>query len=154
MKVFVSVVALIVLALGSVPASASPYPLSEILDKAVAEKLAAQEIKTSDDLLNKAATPKARRTLARKAKLPAGKLYEWAKMCDLLRIKGVGPEMVKLLGLAQVTMVRRLKTRKAEPLHKRLIAANKKKKVTENPPSAEQLAAWIEQAKKLDIVLH
>jgi hypothetical protein len=153
MKVLVSTVALIALALGSAPASASSYPLSEILDKAVAEKLAAQEIKTSDDLLKKAATAKDRRALARAAKLPAKKLYGWAKMCDLLRIKGVGPEMVKLLGLARVATVKQLKARKAEPLYKRLIAANKKKKITENPPSTEQLGAWIAQAKKLDIVL-
>lgn len=134
-------------------AGASPYPLSEILDKAAAEKLAAQEVKTSDELLEKAATVKGRAALAKATKLPLAKLNAWAKMCDLLRIKGVGPEMVRLLGAARVNTVKQLKGQKPAKLLKALTAANKKKKITENPPDEQQLANWIDQAKKLKLVL-
>jgi predicted flap endonuclease-1-like 5' DNA nuclease len=134
-------------------AGASPYPLAEILDKATAETLAKEKVVTSDDLLQRGARVKDRQGLAKATKLPDRKLAEWVKMCDLLRIKGVGPEMVKLLNAGRVTTVKQLRGSKAAPLYKRLLEANKKKKITQNPPTEEQLTAWIEHAKKLELVL-
>ena len=153
MKACLSVVALVVLLAVGVSASASPYPLEEILDKAVVEKLAKEKIATSDELLKRAAVPKARRALARATKLPARKLAAWARMCDVLRLKGVGPKMVQLLAAGRVTTVKQLRAQKGAPLHKRLMQANKRKKITENPPTEEQISAWIDQAKQLELVL-
>lgn len=130
-------------------AAASPYPLAEIMKKEMAEKLAKHDVTTSDQLLERAARAKQRRQLAKKAGIPARRLFRWVKMCDLLRIKGVGPEMVRLLEAGRVTTVRQLKGRKARRLHGRLMKANKKARVTDNPPDVKQVAAWIEQARKL-----
>jgi predicted flap endonuclease-1-like 5' DNA nuclease len=153
MKICLSVGALATLVLLAVSAQASSYPLSEILDKASAEKLAKVDIKTSDDLLKRGATAKDRQALVRTAKVGLNQLTSWVKMCDLLRIKGVGPEMVRLLAAAGVTTVKQLRAQKPPALMKKLTVANKKKKITENPPTEEQLGAWIDQAKKLDLVL-
>lgn len=135
------------------PAGASPYPLEEILDKPAAEKLAKAKVESSDELLQRGAKAKDRQALARATKLPLKKLTEWVQMCDLLRIKGVGPEMVKLLNAGRVATVKQLRGSKVAPLFKRLMEANKKKKITQNPPTEEQLGAWIDHAKKLDLVL-
>jgi predicted flap endonuclease-1-like 5' DNA nuclease len=134
-------------------ASASPYPLDEILEKAPAEKLEKAGVKTSDELLAKGAQPKELRALAKATALPLAQLTSWTKLCDLVRIKGVGPEMVRLLNAGKITTVKQLRTQKADKLHTALMAANKKAKITEKPPSEEQVVSWIEQAKKLKIIL-
>jgi len=153
MKACLSVGALATVVLLAASVQASSYPLSEILDKASAEKLAKVSIKTSDELLTQGATARQRQALVRKAKVGLNLLTSWVKMCDLLRIKGVGPEMVQLLAAARITTVKQLRAQKPAVLMKKLTAANKKKKITENPPTEEQLGAWIDQAKKLDLVL-
>jgi len=134
-------------------ALASSYPLEEILDKAAAEKLAKEEVKTTDDLLAKGAKPAELKALARATQLPLAQLTTWTKMCDLVRIKGVGPEMVRLLNAGKVSTVKQLRAQKAAPLHKKLIKANDKQKITQKPPSEDQVDSWIEQAKKLPLVL-
>jgi hypothetical protein len=150
-KTFLSVGAGLLL-LSSV-AGASPYPLEEILEKAPAQKLGLAKVKTSDELLEKGAQPKELRALAKTTGLPLAQLSAWARMCDLLRLKGVGPEMVRLLDAGKVTTVKQLQGQNPGKLHQRLMEANKKTKITQKPPAEEQVANWIEQAKKLKIVL-
>lgn len=148
-----AVAGLIGLMLVASSVSASPYPLGQIMEKTMADKLAKQKITTTTQLLEQGAKPKQRRALAKKAGIAAAKLNRWVNMCDLLRIKGVGPEMVRLLEAGGVKTVRKLKAQKAARLHPRLIKANGKAKVTANPPTAQQIEAWIDQAKKLAPVL-
>jgi hypothetical protein len=142
-----------VLLLFAATAHASPYPLDEILEKVPAEKLAKAKVHTSDDLLDKGAHAQELRALAKTTGLPLAQLSTWAKMCDLLRLKGVGPEMVRLLNAGKITTVKQLRGQDAGKLHRALLAANKKAKITEKPPAEEQVAHWIEQAKKLKVVL-
>ena len=146
-------IALWTLAVLAPTAQASPYPLSEILEPPAPEKLAKEKITTSDELLARAAKGKDRRALAKATGIRGSLLRKWVRMCDLLRIKGVGPEMVKLFGAGRITRVKQLRTQKADKLHKRLMRANKKKKITENPPTQEQLETWINEAKNLELVL-
>jgi predicted flap endonuclease-1-like 5' DNA nuclease len=134
-------------------AAASTYPLLHILPDAAAKKLAAENVKTSDELLDKGATPAARAKLAKATAIDVKQLTEWVRMCDLLRIKGIGPVMVKLLGATGVTSVAQLRQRKSDALYKAVIKANDKSKITQNPPSEKHLEHWIEQAKKLKIVV-
>lgn len=134
-------------------AQASPYPLEQILEPAAVEKLAKEKVVTSDDLLARGAKPAELKALAKSTGLAIAKLTAWTKMCDLLRLKGVGPEMVKLLNAARVQTVKQLRVQKAGPLLKAMLKANDKQKITEKPPSEDQVGSWIEQAKKLEIVL-
>ncbi len=144
---------LVSLALATPLVQASPYPLSEIMERDMADKLAAQQVSTTTQLLEQGAGAKQRAALAKKAAVPLPQLTSWVKMCDLLRIQGVGPEMVRLLDTVKISTTRQLKSQKAAKLHPRLLKANDKAKVTENPPDIQQVQAWIQQAQKLPQVL-
>ena len=145
-------VALLSLLLGAV-ALASTYPLANILPQDAAEKLAKAGANTSDELLEKGATPAGRAKLVKATGLAAAQLLEWVRMCDLVRIKGVGPVMVRLLGAVGVRSVAQLRQRKADSLYKAVMKANDKAKITQNPPSEKHLEHWIDQAKKLKTVV-
>ena len=139
-------------ALGRV-AEASVYPLTGILGDKEAALLAKQDIADTQQLLKRAATPTARAKLARATGLEVKRLRTWAKMCDLLRIRGVGPQMVKLFNMVGITTIKKLRAHRPIPLAQTIRLANKRDKVTETPPNAEQLRNWIGQAKKFKIIL-
>lgn len=132
---------------------ASPYPLANILPNEASEKLAKAEIKTTSDLLEKGKTAALRKKLAKAITIPEKQITEWVNMCDLLRIKGVGPVMTKLLAQVKVITLAQLQKQKAPELYKKIMEANEKAKVTENPPSEKHWEAWIEQAKQLELVV-
>jgi predicted flap endonuclease-1-like 5' DNA nuclease len=149
-------VALVALALGGGTALASHYAVADVprlITPAQVEKLHKAGVETTEQLLNKAATPKERKSLAKASGLPAAELTDLARRCDLLRIKGVGSEMVLLLEAAGVKTTADLAKRDAPGLTTAVMAANKDKKITEKPPTEPQLADWIDQAKKLPPVL-
>ncbi len=142
----------LLLLLASLPARASDYPLFNIMDDKSARKLEAQKIATTSDLLRAASTPPRRKALAKKTGLSRGKITRWARLCDLMRVKGVGLRMARLLTAADVRTIRDLRKEQPLALAKRVEAANKKDEKTKTPPTAEQLFNWITQAKKLKLV--
>lgn len=134
-------------------AQARPYPLENILGDHDAARLAKQRILTSAQLLEQGARVAPRQKLAKVVGIKFARLTGMVQMCDLLRIKGVGPQMVKLMALVQVKTVKLLRRQKAARLAGMLKKANNKAKVTQTPPNAEQLKNWIGQARKLKLVL-
>jgi predicted flap endonuclease-1-like 5' DNA nuclease len=145
----------LVTALGGA-ARASHYALIDVpklVKPADAEKLKKASVTTSEDLLGKAAKAKDRKALAKASGLPAGDLLALAKRCDLLRIKGVGTEMVLLLEAAGVKSTADLVKQDAPKLLTTVTNANKTAKITEKLPDEPQLADWIDQAKKLPQVV-
>ncbi|HEX3696823.1 MAG TPA: DUF4332 domain-containing protein [Polyangia bacterium] len=138
------------------PALASHYALSEVsrlVPPTDAEKLNKAGVDTTEQLLDKAGKAKDRKALAKTSGLSVATLTGLAKHCDLLRIKGVGPEMVLLLEAAGVKSIVDLSKRDAAGLMAAVESANKAKKISEKMPTEPQLADWIEQAKKLPPVL-
>jgi predicted flap endonuclease-1-like 5' DNA nuclease len=136
-KVIYALVAVCALA---ATARASNYALEEIpqaIPAADAQRLKGQGIGTTFQLLEKAGEPKARRELAKAAK-----------------IKGIGPDVTRLLAACGVHTVAQLKTQDATKLNDEIMKANSKSHLSENPPSVEHLQAWIAQAQTLPIVLH
>ena len=67
-----------------------------------------------------------------------------------MRINGVGGQYAELLEEAGVDTVKELRNRNAENLATALAAANEKRKLTGNIPSASMVAKWIEQAKEME----
>jgi predicted flap endonuclease-1-like 5' DNA nuclease len=137
-------------------AQASHYAIADVprlITPAQVEKLHKAGVETTEQLLTRAAKAKDRKALAKKSGLKSGEIEALAKRCDLLRIKGVGSEMVLLLEAAGVKTSGDLAKRDAPGLTTAVMAANKDKKITEKPPTEPQLADWIEQAKKLPQVL-
>ena len=138
------------------PALASHYALTEVgrlVPSPDAEKLKKAGVETTEQLLEKSATAKDRKALAKASGLSVPAVTVLAKHCDLLRIKGVGPEMVLLLEAAGVKSIADLAKRDAAGLTAAAESANKSKKISEKLPTEPQMADWIEQAKKLPPVL-
>src|SRR5207245_8718841 len=89
----------------------SPYALVDIpqaIPAADSEKLKAAGVATTDDLLAKGASAKGRKELAKQAQLDEKKLKGYVEMADLLRIPGVGPDMVRLFAAAKVHTTKEL----------------------------------------------
>ena len=138
------------------PAFASNYALEEIpqaIPAAEANKLKAQGIGTTFQLLEKGAEPRARKELAHVTRIPERTLEAWVQMADVLRIKGVGPDVTRLLAACGVRTVAQLKTQDAAKLSDEIMKVNSQRHLSENPPSMEHLQAWIAQAQTLPIVL-
>jgi hypothetical protein len=117
------------------------------------EKLHKGKVETTEQLLDKGAKSKDRKALAKATGLKGPELLDLVRRSDLLRIKGVGSEMVLLFEAAGVKSTADLVTKDAGPLTAAMEAANKKSKISEKPPTEPQLADWIAQAKKLPQVV-
>ncbi len=138
------------------PAFASHYAVGDVphlITPADAEKLHKAGVNTTEDLLAKAGKAKDRKALAKASGINAGTLLDLARRCDLLRIKGVGSEMVLLLEAAGVKSIAELAKKDAPGLLESITTANSAKKITEKPPTEPQVQFWIDEAKKLPVVL-
>jgi predicted flap endonuclease-1-like 5' DNA nuclease len=137
-------------------ARASHYAIGDVprlITAAQVKKLEKAKIATTGDLLDRAAKSKDRKALAKASGLPAPELLGLARRCDLLRIKGVGAEMVLLFEAAGVKSTADLVKQDAAGFMTAVTKANKTAKITEKPPTEPQLADWIGQAKQLPQVL-
>jgi predicted flap endonuclease-1-like 5' DNA nuclease len=138
-------------------ARASTYALEEIPMVVPAEdaaKLRATGVATTFALLEKGADVRGRRALATATKIPQKTIDGWVKMADLMRLRGVGPDVARLLTAVGVATVLELQKADAQKTADAIAKVAASQKLSENPPSAEHLQAWIGQAKNLPIVLH
>lgn len=129
------------------------YPITDIsgIEADVATALKKAGIRTTARLLDSAAKPKDRKTLAEKTGLPEKSILCWANMADRMRIKGVGEDYAVLLQAAGVDTVKELKYRNPAKLAKAMAEANEKRKLVRVLPSDQAVVRWIEQAKKLQL---
>jgi predicted flap endonuclease-1-like 5' DNA nuclease len=137
-------------------ARASHYAVADvprIITPAQVEKLHHAKVETTEQLFAQAARTKDRKALSKASGLPAAELLGLARRCDLLRIKGVGSEMVLLFEAAGVKSTADLVGAAPAALTAAMDSANKTAKISEKPPTEPQLADWIGQAKKLPPVL-
>ena len=114
-----------------------------------ASKLVGAGIKTTDDLLETGATPNGREELAEQTGITEKLILEWVNLADLMRIKGVGEEYSDLLEEAGVDTVAELARRNAENLYAKICEVNEAKQLVRRPPTADQVAQWVAQAKTL-----
>ena len=128
------------------------YKIEEIegIGPAYGAKLEAVGIKTTDDLLDKCASPTGRKAIAEKTGLKESQILKWTNMADLMRIKGVGEEFSELLEAAGVDTVKELKRRNPENLAAKIKEVNEEKKLTRAVPSLNEVTRWVEQAKSMD----
>jgi ADP-dependent phosphofructokinase/glucokinase len=112
----------------------------------IVHKFEASQIKTTDDLLERTATPAMRNGLAKEVGVSSSELTEWINRADLMRLKGVGRELANLLEEAGVDSTKELKHRNAEHLYERLHALNDEKHITHHAPSLKQVQDWIDEA--------
>lgn len=113
-------------------------------------KLEAAKIKTTDDLLEAAATPGGRKKLAEVTDFSEKQILSWVNMADLLRVPGVGKEYSELLHAAGVDTIKELRTRRADNLTTKMADVNNEKKLTRAVPAEKTVLGWIEAAKGMD----
>ncbi|MFM7172255.1 MAG: DUF4332 domain-containing protein [Caldilinea sp.] len=117
------------------------------------EKLTAQGIKDSEELLAAAGTAKERATLAAALGIEAARLLKLTNFADLARVKGIGSVYADLLEYAGVDTVVELRTRNPENLYKKLTQVGAEHGV-KRLPRLEEVQDWIEQAKQLERKVH
>ncbi|HXK53149.1 MAG TPA: DUF4332 domain-containing protein [Hyphomicrobiales bacterium] len=117
------------------------------------KKLKAIGVNRTDQLLERGASPKGRKTLAAESGIDEGKILKWCNMADLMRIKGVAEEYSELLEAAGVDTVKELRNRKPENLAQSLKEANAKKKLVRLVPGLKSVAKWVAEAKTLKPVI-
>lgn len=131
------------------PAQASEYPLESVsfLTEAEVEALRKLPAATTHDAGRALATPAQRRRAARSIKLPLQRLAEVGALFDLMRIRGVGARMARLLSASGVPTCAALGKQEAEPLARRMAETNAREQISQKVPDATILANWIEQAR-------
>ncbi len=148
-----AVVGLVLLYAGSV--LASHYPLEAVPFIADSDKklLKQQKILDTKQLLNSLLTSKVRKKMARKTGIDKEVLTGYVQLCDLLRIRGVGPKMAKLIMLAGVPGIKVLRKQQAAQLLAGMKEANKVHTISEILPQVETIQDWIGQAAELEILV-
>ena len=128
------------------------YPIRSIagIGPAMAAKLRAQHIRTTEKLLEASQSARDRRVLAEKLGVDEPTVLRWANLTDRMRIKGVREPYAELLKDAGVDTVRELKYRNPSRLAQAMAQANAKHKRVQLLPSETRVGHWIEAARKLD----
>ncbi|MEO7909646.1 MAG: DUF4332 domain-containing protein [Roseiflexaceae bacterium] len=125
----------------------------EGIGPAYAVKLNNAGVTTTEQLLDKGATPKGREELAASTGANTKLILEWINHVDLERIKGIGWEYADLLEAAGVDTVPELAQRNANNLHAKLSEINAAKELVRRLPTADQVSRWVEEAKTLPRII-
>ncbi len=116
-------------------------------------RLSEAGISTTEDMLEKAATPAGRQAIEEETGISGKLVLRWANMADLFRIKGVSEEYADLLEAAGVDTVPELAQRNPDNLYQTIIETNEEKQLVRGTPGESQVASWISEAKELPRVL-
>lgn len=121
---------------------------------AYGQKLAAVGITTTDDLLTAGAKPYDREKIAEQTGISSKLIREWVDNVDLMRVPGVGPQYSDLLEAAGVGSPAELAQRNPANLAvtvQEVVAA--RPGIVRRVPNEAEIAAWIEEAGRLDQVV-
>lgn len=127
------------------------YAIEEIrsMDSVMCAKLRAADIVDTDTLRRRSLTPDAQAELAEATGLDATLILAIANTADLLRINGITPEFATLLEAVDVDTVAGLANRNPGHLAADMARLNRDKKVTRCPPTEDEVAHWVTEAKAL-----
>lgn len=128
------------------------YKIEEIegIGAAYGQKLQDAGIKTTEDLLERAATKKGRKDLAEQTGISEKLILKWANHADLFRIKGVAGQFAELLEAAGVDTVKELRHRIAANLVAKMEEINAERNLCNRVPSETEVKRMIEQAKEIE----
>ncbi len=128
------------------------YKIEQIegIGEAYAAKLNSLGIKTTDELLEKAAGKSDRSKLADVSGISEKLILKWANHSDLFRIKGIAGQFAELLEAAGVDTVKEFRNRVAANLHVKLVEVNNAKNLCNRVPAVSELEKMIDQSKVLD----
>jgi len=121
----------------------------EGIGRTFANKLQNLGIDTTEALLQKGATPSARRRISSKTGIDEVLLLRWVNHADLFRIQGIVEEYADLLRAAGINGTRDLRRQKQELLHSKLMAISEATRLIQRLPTRDQVGFWIREAKGL-----
>jgi predicted flap endonuclease-1-like 5' DNA nuclease len=110
-------------------------------------------VSNSDQFLETARTPSARKALAVQLGIEPRTVLELANRADLARVKGIGGVFSDLLEQAGVDTVKELATRRADHLYAKLVEVNAETKAAGRLPTQNAVRGWVAEAKTLPRVL-
>lgn len=142
--------------LAAATAGASQYPLDQvttIISSEHAPKLRRAGVRSTADFLVWGRTAEGRRLLADRARLPIEQVTSWVMLADLMRVRGIGPDVARLLTAAGVKSLADLQRCDAEGIASLVRDVNKKTHLSSNPPGAESIRYWIVQSQSLPIIV-
>ena len=137
-------------------AAASQYPLDQatrIIPRVEGHKLQKAGIQTTLDLFVEGHTAEGRRVLAARSGLPIEKIASWVALADLMRVRGIGPDVARLLTAVGVRTLAELQQADAAATGAAIHVYNRKTHLSTNPPGAASIAFWIGEAQHLPVVL-
>ena len=137
-------------------ARASQYPLDQaslIIPRADAKLLRKAGIRTTLDILMHGRTPADREALAARSGLPLARIEDWAAFADLMRVRGIGPDVARLLARAGLRTIAALQQADPVTTAAQIKQINQREHLSTNPPGAESIAFWIGLARQLPVVL-
>lgn len=131
------------------------YKIAEIegIGDVYAAKLQDAGIKTTDDLLEKCATPAGRKKVAEETGISGKLILKWTNHADLFRIKGVAGQFAELLEAGGVDTVKEFRHRVAANLQPKLVEVNEEKNLCNRVPSVAEIEKMIAQAKELEPII-
>ena len=118
-----------------------------------ATKLRKARVRTTDSLLQQAASRKGRADVAERTGLPTADILRWAHQADLMRISGIGSEYAELLGVAGVDTIKALRRRNANNLMVAMTQANTKRRLVQRLPTVEMVQGWIDMSNELEPIV-
>ncbi len=145
----------------SAPAASTPptaYEIEEVegIGAGYGRTLRGLGIASTLDLLEQGRLEKGREELAEKVpdrKVDPRVVSRWVSMCDLMRVPGVRGQFAELLEFSSINSVQELSEQQASSLFERLKQVNAREKRVPHLPDLDDVAAWIESARKLEVVL-
>jgi predicted flap endonuclease-1-like 5' DNA nuclease len=131
------------------------YKIEQIegVGEVYAQKLIANGVKTTEDLLAKCATKKGREKMAEATGITEKLILKWTNHADLFRVNGIAGQFAELLEAAGVDTVKEFRHRVAANLQPKLEEVNAKKNLCNRVPTVKELEKMIEQANTLEPIV-
>lgn len=125
----------------------------EGIGEALAKKLKAGGVGSTDTLLKKGATKPGRMAIAESCGIDEGRVLKFVNHADLMRIKGIGGEYAEILEAAGVDSVPELARRNAANLADAMASVNATRKLVRAVPTQKRVTDWVRQAGTLGRVV-
>jgi predicted flap endonuclease-1-like 5' DNA nuclease len=123
------------------------------ITKPLVDGLRSVGIRTSGQLLQNAATPLQRKTLANKLGVEPSVILNLANRADLARVNGIGGVYSDLLEHSGVDTIRELAQRRADNLYRRMQEINDARQLAKMLPSEDTVYSWVAQARNMHKLL-
>jgi len=119
------------------------------IDDVAVERLREAGVSTLEQLLERGSSSGTRMRLADETQLDDAIIKQWVHQADLMRVKGIGPELAHLLCQVGVFTTPKLAYRSTDALHADLIECNHNLRAMSRLPGITELHEFITSAKTL-----